>query len=235
MTEEERKARSQTLRNRTPEQQRNVQMREAEQNRYYNDPKARSKRASAELDAKQKKSDAMKPPRAPMMDQPSEKKKANPIRTLAEKKAAKKQYKSARLEANRVLGQQTTAGSKDQSAYSEVRKNAQSKADEASKKLSKKQLDKIDTNKKFVKQNEKAFQEGKQYTAKNSSDPFTKKSSFNYTPPKKKINFARIKALGKILGRGGGRALGVAGFIPTFIEAGENMSGKKKTLSDPRF
>jgi hypothetical protein len=209
------------MRETTPEQQRNIDRRAAEQNRSYGDSN-RTKRRNAEIDSARKKSDAMKPPRAPMMDQPSGKKKANPVRALAEKKAAKKQYKSARLEANRVLGQQTTAGSKDQSSYAEVRRNAQSKAEEASKKLSKKQLDKIDTNKKFVKQNEKAFQEGKQYTAKNSSDPFTKKSSFNYTPPRMSATQRIMNALK------GGKGLGALGLAGTVIGGAKQIATQKK-------
>jgi len=46
--------------------ERNRQMREAEQKRYYNDPKARSNREAAEMAKARKKSDALKPPRAPM-------------------------------------------------------------------------------------------------------------------------------------------------------------------------
>lgn len=50
----------------TPQQQRNIDKRAAEQNRYYNDPKARTERANAELDKARKSSNAMKPPVAPM-------------------------------------------------------------------------------------------------------------------------------------------------------------------------
>jgi hypothetical protein len=53
------------MRKTTPEQQRNIDRRAAEQNRSYGD-KNRTKRANAEIDSARKKSDAMKPPRAPM-------------------------------------------------------------------------------------------------------------------------------------------------------------------------
>ena len=60
------------MRKTTPEQQRNIDRRAAEQNRSYGD-KNRTKRANAEIDSARKKSDAMKPPRAPMMDRPTPK------------------------------------------------------------------------------------------------------------------------------------------------------------------
>jgi hypothetical protein len=60
------------LRKTTPEQQRNIDRRAAEQNRSYGDSN-RTKRSNAEIDAKRKSSNAMKPPRAPMMDQPTPK------------------------------------------------------------------------------------------------------------------------------------------------------------------
>jgi hypothetical protein len=63
------------MRKTTPEQQRNIDRRAAEQNRSYGD-KNRTKRANAEIDSARKKSDAMKPPRAPMMDQPTPKQSA---------------------------------------------------------------------------------------------------------------------------------------------------------------
>ncbi len=47
------------------DQERNRQLRQAENNRYYNDPKARTARANAELDAARKSADRLKPPTAP--------------------------------------------------------------------------------------------------------------------------------------------------------------------------
>ena len=53
-----------TMRRTTPEQQRNIDRRAAEQNRSYGDAN-RTKRANAEIDSARKKSDRMKPPAAP--------------------------------------------------------------------------------------------------------------------------------------------------------------------------
>jgi hypothetical protein len=64
-SELERFNKSETLRNMSPEQQRNEQRRQAEKNRYYNDPKARTERANAERDAARKSADRLKPPAAP--------------------------------------------------------------------------------------------------------------------------------------------------------------------------
>jgi hypothetical protein len=50
----ERYSRAESLKSRTPEQQRNIQRRQAENNSYYNDPKARTQRANAERDAARK-------------------------------------------------------------------------------------------------------------------------------------------------------------------------------------
>jgi hypothetical protein len=68
--------RTQELLSRTPEQQRNEQRREAERNRYYNDPKARTARANAELDAARKSADRLKPPAPPATSTPSPAKKS---------------------------------------------------------------------------------------------------------------------------------------------------------------
>jgi hypothetical protein len=64
-SELERFNKSETLRSMTPEQIRNQSLRQAENNRYYNDPKARTARANAELDAARKSADRLKPPAAP--------------------------------------------------------------------------------------------------------------------------------------------------------------------------
>jgi hypothetical protein len=60
------------------------------------------------------------------------------------------------------------------------------------------------------------------------------KARVNKAANKRPVNFARVKALGKILGRGG-KALGVAGFVPDIIKGGEAFSGKKKKTNSSRF
>jgi hypothetical protein len=55
----------------TPKQQRNIDRRRAEDNRYYNDPKARTERANAERDNARKSADRLKPPAAPATPAPS--------------------------------------------------------------------------------------------------------------------------------------------------------------------
>jgi hypothetical protein len=175
MTEEERKARAQTLRNRTPEQQRNVQMREAEQNRRAGDNKG--KREALARTAARAKSDALKPPMAPTTD-----------RSMPTGKKVVKQMNKAAIKGIRQELKKPDTTGKNTPRYNELTR----------------QLREMGTDKDRAKVNKIAN--------------------------KKPINFARLKALGKILGRGG-KALGVAGFVPDIMKGGEAFSGKKKTNS----
>jgi hypothetical protein len=175
MTEEERKARAQTLKNRTPEQQRNVQMREAEQNRRYGDDKG--KREAAARTTARAKADSLKPPKAPLTD-----------RSMPTGKKVVKQLNKAAIKGIRQELKKPNTTGNNNPRYNELMK----------------QIREVGTDKDRAKVNKIAN--------------------------KKQPNFARIKALGNILGRGG-KALGVAGFIPDIMKGGEAFSGKKKTNS----
>jgi hypothetical protein len=130
------------------------------------------------------------------------------VRKLAETRAAKKDYKSSKVEAARVLGQGTTASLKDQTSggYTEVRKRYEGKAQAAAAKLSPKAIDKMESSKKLRRETERAFQQGQRFTAKyDTSDPFTKKPGFTYQPPEKKAKgFGRLRGLGGLRMGGGG-------------------------------
>jgi hypothetical protein len=190
-----------TMRKTTPEQQRNQNMRQAEQNRSYGDGN-RARQLNAEIDAKRKSSNALKPPAAPMPPSESPKKK-NRLMELAKNKIAernpntlvgaiKKQNKNAIKTFKKEFKKPNTTG-RDTPDFAEA----------------KRQLREFGTAKDIKKVNKWGNRQG---------------------PPKKPVNFARIKALGNILGKGG-KALGVAGFVPDIMKGGEAFSGKKKTNS----
>jgi len=186
------------MRKTTPEQQRNIDRRAAEQNRSYGDSN-RTKRANAEIDSARKKSDAMKPPRAPMMDEPAAKRKSK-IRQLAERKIAERNPNTL---AGAIKKQNKEAVKTFKTEFKKPNTTGRDSADLAE---AKRRLRQFGTEKDLKKLNKWG----------------------NKQDGKKPINFARLRALGKVLGRGG-KALGVAGFVPDLMKGGEAAAGKKKT------